>query len=151
MTKPFQSIRQLFSRVIGGNPGGEDPSAREYSTLEIGSPEAQPSTNGNGQATEFSGEDSPPDLETQTADTQRLPQFAPELVNSRNGGASQPRVEHDESADEFGDVLLDLGDVRRSKAFAGDDPFLDILGETAPHDHFLVEAVPEATAPVEDS
>ncbi len=150
MTKPFQSIRQLFGRVLGNNPAGADTIAREYSTLGIGSPEAQPSTNGNGHSNGFAVENSEPDVEVQTADTQRLPQVAPEVLGSRNGGASQPRVAHDESADEFGDVLLDLGDVRDAKAFAGDDPLLDVLDETAPRDDVFVEAIPAATAPAED-
>ena len=149
MTKPFQSIRQLFGRVFG-NTAGADTAAREYSTLGIGSPEAQPRTNGHGQSHGFAVENSEPDIETQTADTQRLPQVAPEFPGSRNGGARQPRVAHEEGADEFGDALLDL-DVSGGKAFAGDDPFLDVLDETAPHDDFFVEAVPEATAPAEDS
>ena len=150
MTKPFESIRQLFGRVLGNNPAGEDTGAHEYSTLGIGSPEAQPSTNGNGHSNSFAVENSQTDLEAQTADTQRLPQVAPEFLGSRNGGASQPRVAHDESADEFGDALLDLGDMRGGKAFAGDDPFLDVLDETAPHEDFFVKAIPEAMAPEDD-
>jgi hypothetical protein len=149
MTKPFESIRQLFGRVLGNNPAA----APEYSTLGIANPEA-PSTNGNGHSSEFAVEssapDSAPDIETQTADTQRLPQVAPEFLSSRNRGARQPRVAHDEGADEFGEALLDL-DVRGGKAFAGDDPFLDVLEETAPHDDVFVEAVPEAMASDEDS
>ncbi|HSP62780.1 MAG TPA: hypothetical protein VLQ90_07355 [Pyrinomonadaceae bacterium] len=151
MTKPFQSIRQLFGRMLGNNPAAEDTAVREYSTLGIDSPEAQPSTNGHGQAHGFAVENSQPDLEVQTADTQRLPQVAPEFPVSRNGGASQPRVSHDESADEFGDSLLDLDDARGGRAFAGDDPFLDVLDETVAHEEFFVEAVPEAMAPAEDS
>jgi hypothetical protein len=150
MTKPFQSIRQLFGRVLGSNTASENTAVREYSTLGIGYPEAQPSTNGNGQSNSFAVENLEPDIETQTADTQRLPQVAPEFLDSRNGGASQPRVAPQESADEFGDSLLDLGDVRDAKAFAGDDPFLDVLDETAAHNDFLVEAIPEAAAPAED-
>ncbi len=140
MTKTFESIRQLFGRVLGNNPAA----AREYSTLGIAGPEA-PATNGNGHASEFAVESSQPDIETQTADTQRLPQVAPEFPSSRNGGASQPRVAHDESADEFGGALLDL-DLGGGKAFAGDDPFLDVLDETVPYDHVFVEAIPEAMA-----
>ena len=151
MTKPFQSIRQLFGRMLGNNPAGQDTGAREYSTLGIGSPEAQPSTNGHGQSHGFAVENSEPDIETQTADTQRLPQVAPEFPGGRNGGASHHRVAHEEGADEFGDALLDLGDLSGAKAFARDDPFLDVLDETAPHKAFFVEAVPEATAPAEDS
>ena len=151
MTKPFQSIRQLFSRVLGNNPAAEDSSAHEYSTLGIGSPEAQPSTNGNGHSNGFADENSEPDIETQTADTQRLPQVAPEFLGIRNGGASQPRVAPEERADEFGDSLLDLGDVRGAKAFAGDDPFLDVLDEAAPREDIFVEAIPEAAAFAEDS
>lgn len=150
MTKPFESIRQLFGRVLGNNPAGQDTAAREYSTLGIGSPEAQPSTNGHGQSHGFAVENSEPDIETQTADTQRLPQFAPEFPGSRNGGARQSRVAHEEGADEFGDALLDLGDVSGAKAFAGDDPLEDVLDETAPHEPFFVRTVPEATAPAED-
>src|SRR5258708_39614594 len=97
MTKTFESIRQLFGRVLGNNPAA----AREYSTLGIASPEA-PATNGNGHASEFAVESSQPDIETQTADTQRLPQVAPEFLSSRNGGAGQPPVAPDRSADEFG-------------------------------------------------
>ena len=47
--------------------------------------------------------------------------------------------------------MLDLGDFRGSKAFAGDDPFLDVLDEAAPHEDFFVEAVPKASALAEDS
>ncbi|HVS83872.1 MAG TPA: hypothetical protein VHE60_19215 [Pyrinomonadaceae bacterium] len=152
MTKPFQSIRQLFGRMLGGNPAGEDRTAHEYSTLGIGSPEPQPSTNdAEGQSDGLAGENSQTDFEAQTADTRRLPQVAPEFLSRRNGGASQPRVAHDEDTDEFGDVLLDLGDIRGGKAFAGDDPLLDILDETAAHDDFFVEATPEAPAPAEDA
>ena len=150
MTKPFESIRQLFGRVLGNNPAGEDTGAREYSTLGIGSPEAQPSTNGNGHSNGFAVENSQTDIETQTADTQRLPQVAPEFLGSRSG-ASRPRVAHDESADEFGDALLDLGDARGGKAFAGDDPFLDVLDETAPHADFFVKAIPEGMASAKDA
>ncbi len=149
MTKPFQSIRQLFGRVLGGKSAGADTAAHEYSTLGIGNLEAQPSTNGNGQPDGFAVENSQTDLEAQTADTQRLPQVAPAFLGSRNGGASRPRVAHDEGADEFGDALLDLGDISGAKAFAGDDPFLDVLDEAAPHDYFFVKAAPEAT-PAED-
>ena len=148
MTKPFESIRQLFGRVLGNNPAGQD--TPEYSTLGIGSHEAKPSTNGNGHSNSFAAESSEPDIETQTADTQRLPQVAPEFPGSRNGGARRSRVAHDEGADEFGDALLDL-DASGGKAFAGDDPFLDVLDETAPHDDFFVKAASEATAPAEDS
>jgi hypothetical protein len=147
MTKPFQSIRQLFGRVLGNNPAAEDTGAHEYSVLGIGSPEAQPSTNGNGHSNSFAVENSESDLEAQTADTQRLPQVSAEFL----GSASRPQVAHEESADEFGDALLDLGDARGGKAFAGDDPFLDVLDETAPHEDFFVKAAPEATAPGEDS
>jgi hypothetical protein len=150
MTKPFESIRQLFGRVLGSNPPA-DSAAREYSTLGIGSPEAQASTNGNGHSNTFAVENPEPDIETQTADTQRLPQVAPDFSGSRNDAASKPRVVHDESADEFGDALLDLGYARGAKAFAGDDPFLDVLDEAAPHDDFFVKAAPEATVPAEDS
>jgi len=149
MTKPFSSLRQLFGRVLGNNPAGRDKAAREYSTLGIGSPEA-PSTNGNGHSSGFAVENSEPDIETQTADTQRLPQVAPEFPGSRNSGAGQPRVAHDEGADEFGDALLDL-DVGGGKAFAGDDPFLDVLDETLAHEEFFVEATPNGAASAEDS
>jgi hypothetical protein len=151
MTKPFQSIRQLFSRVLGGNTASEDTTARDYSTLGIGRPEPPPSTNGNGHSNGFAVENSEPDLDVQTADTRRLPHVDPEFFNSRNGGASQSQVAHDEGADEFGDSLLDLGDVRGAKEFAGDDPLLDVLDETAPHDDFFVQAIPEAPAPAEDA
>ena len=152
MTKPFQSIRELFGRVLGGNPAGEDTTAHEYSTLGIGSPELQPSTTGaEGQSDEFAGENSQRDIEAQTADTRRLPQVNPELLSRRNGGASQPRVAHEEDTDEFGDALLDLGDVGGGKTFAADAPILDILDETAPHDDFLVEPIPAAPAFAEDS
>jgi hypothetical protein len=147
MTKPFESIRQLFGRVLGNNPAGQD--TPEYSTLGIGSPDAQRSTNGNGHSNSFAVENSEPDIETQTADTQRLPQVAPEFLGSRNG-ASRSRVEHDESADEFGDALLDLGDTHGAKAFVGDDPFLDVLDEAAPHDEVFVKAVAEPTALADD-
>jgi hypothetical protein len=152
MTKPFQSIRQLFGRVLGSNSTGEDKTAHEFSTLGIGTPEAQPSTNGaDDQSHGFAGESAQTDIETQTADTQRLPQVAPEFLNSRNGGVSQPRVAHDEGTDEFGDALLDLGEVRGAKAFAGENPLLAVLDETAPPDVFLVEASPETPVPAEDS
>ena len=147
MTKPFESIRQLFGRVLGNNSAAD--AAPEYSTLGIGSPEAQPSMNGNGHSNGFAVENSQTDFEAQTADTQRLPQVAPEFLGSRNG-ASQPRVAHDESADEFGDALLDLGDAHGGKAFAGDDPFLDVLDEAA-HDDVFVKAIPEVAASAEDS
>jgi hypothetical protein len=150
MTKPFESIRQLFGRVLGGNPAGEDTAAHEYSTLGLGSPEAQPSTNGHGHSNSFAVENSQTDLEAQTADTQRLPKVSAEFPGSRNG-ASRPQVAHEESADEFGDSLLDLGDVGGGKAFAGDDPFLDVLDEPAPREDFFVKAIPEATAPAEDA
>ena len=146
MTKPFESLRQLFGRVLGNSPAGQD--APEYSTLGIGSPEAQPATNGNGHSNSLAVENSPTDFEAQTADTQRLPQVSAEFLGGPNG-ASQPRVAHEDVADEFGDALLDLGDAH-GKAFAGDDPFLDVLDETA-HDDVFVKATPEATPSVEDS
>lgn len=149
MTKPFESIRQLFGRVLGSNPAGQNKSAREYSTLGIGSPEV-PATNGNGHSSGFAVENSEPDIETQTADTQRLPQVAPEFPDSRNVRSPQPRVAHDDGADEFGDALLDL-DVSGGKAFAGDDPFLDVLDETLAHEEFFVEATPNGPASAEDS
>jgi hypothetical protein len=149
MTKPFQSIRQLFSRMLGNNPAGQDTAAQEYSTLGIDSPES-PSVNGNGHSSGFAFENSEPDIEAQTADTQRLPQVDPEFLGRRNRGASRRRVAHEEGADEFGDALLDL-DVSGGKAFASDDPFLDVLDETVAHEEFYLEAAPEATAPREDS
>ena len=136
MTKTFESIRQLFGRMLGNGPNGQG----EYSTLGIGSPEA-PATNGNGHSNSFAVENSPADLEAQTADTQRLPLVAPEFLGSRNGGA---RVAHDEGADEFGDVL-DL-DVSGAKAFAGDDPLVDVLDESAAPEDFFVKAAPKAKA-----
>src|SRR5712691_3326320 len=151
MTKPFQSIRQLFARALGGKTAGQHATAHEYTTLGIGNPEPRRSTNGNGQSAGLAVENLQTDLEAQTADTQRLPQVAPEFLGRRNGGARQPRVAHDESADEFGDALLDLGDVSGAKAFAGDDPLLDVLDETAPNGDFFVEVIPEATALAEDS
>jgi len=147
MTKPFESLRQLFGRVLGNNPAAQD--APEYSTLGIGSPEAQPATNGNGHSNGFAVENLLTDFEAQTADTQRLPQVSAEFLGSPNG-ASRPRVAHEDGADEFGDALLDLGDAHSAKAFAGDDPFLDVLDEDAPHDDFFAKAMPEATASAED-
>jgi hypothetical protein len=151
MTKSFQSIRQLFGRMLGNDPAGPDATASEYSTLGIDSPEAEPSTNGHGQAHGFAVENSEPDLEVQTADTRRLPQVAPEFLGSRNGGASQSQVAHEEGADEFGDAPLDLGDFSGGKAFAGDDPFLDVLDETVAHEEFFVEATPQRADPAEES
>jgi hypothetical protein len=151
MTKPFQSIRQLFGRVLGSNPAPEDTTARDYSMLGIDGPEAQPSTNGHGQSNAYALENSEPDIEVQTADTQRLPQIAPEFLGGRNGGASHSQIAPEEIADEFGDSVLDLGDFSGGKAFAGDDPFLDVLDEAAPHEDFFVEAVPEAPALAEYS
>ena len=153
MTKPFQSIRQLFGRMgslLGGYPAGEARTAHEYSTLGIGSPEPHLATNGNGQSDGFAGEHPQPEIEAQMADTQRLPQVAPESLSGRNGGGSDHRVAPDEGADEFGDVLLDLGDVRGAKAFVAADPVLDIFGETAPHGDFF-EALPEAPARAKDA
>ncbi len=151
MTKPFQSIRQLFGRMLGNDPAGEDAAAREYSTLGIDGPEAQPSANGHGHSNGFAVENSEPDLEVQTADTRRLPQVAPEFLGSRSGGASQSRVAHEEGADEFGDAPLDLGDFSGGKAFAGDDPFLDVLDETVAHEEFFIEATPNRAASAEES
>jgi len=131
MTKPFQSIRQMFGRVLGSNPAPEDTTARDYSMLGIDGPEAQPSTNGHGQPNAYARENSEPDIEVQTADTQRLPQIAPEFLGGRNGGASRSQIAPEEIADEFGDSVLDLGDFSGGKAFAGDDPFLDVLDEEA--------------------
>jgi len=153
MTKPFQSIRQLFGRMgslLGGYPAGEARTAHEYSTLGIGSPEPRRSTNGNGQSDGFAGENLQPEIEVQTADTQRLPQVAPEFLSGRNGGGSHHRVAPDEGADEFGDALLDLGDVRGAKSFATADPVLDIFDEAAPHGDFF-KALPEAPARAEDA
>jgi len=151
MTKPFQSIRHLFGRMLGNDPAGQDAAAREYSTLKIDGPEAQPSANGHGHSNGFAVENSEPDLEAQTADTRRLPQVAPEFLGSRSGGASQSGVAHDEDADEFGDAPLDLGDFSGGKAFAGDDPFLDVLDETVAHEEFFIEATPNRAAPAEES
>src|SRR5437667_4392041 len=151
MTKPFQSIRHLFGRMLGNDPAGQDAAAREYSTLGIDGPEAQPSANGHSHSNEFAVENSEPDLEVQTADTRRLPQVAPEFLGSRSGGASQSRVAHEEGADEFGDAPLDLGDFSGGKAFAGDDPFLDVLDETVAHEEFFVEATPNGADPAEES
>jgi hypothetical protein len=145
MTKPFESIRQLLGRMLGGKSAGEDRPAREFTTLGISTPEAQPFVNGNGQ---LDGGMSQSEIEVQTADTQRLPQINAAFP-SRNGGSSQTRVAHDQGADEFGDALLDLGDVRGAKTFAGDDQILDVFDETGPHDGFLVEAIREATAQAE--
>jgi CheY-like chemotaxis protein len=132
MTKPFESIRELFGRVLGGKTAGADTTEREYSTLGIDNPEGQLSTTGaEGQSGGLADEDSQADIEAQTADTRRLPQVDPEYLARRNGGASQSQVAHDEDTDEFGDAPLDLGDFRRTKAFAGDDPLRDILDETA--------------------
>ena len=151
MTKPFQSIRQLFGRMIGGNAAGEDGTALKYSTLGIGFPEPQPSPNGaEGQSDGHTGGDLPPDIEAQTADTRKLPQVDPAFLNGRNGGATHHRVAFEEGVDEFGDSLLDLGDVRGAKAFAFDDPILDIGDETAAQakEEFFVEAIPEARVEV---
>src|SRR5260370_38102622 len=126
MTKPFQSIRQLFGRMLGNDPAGEDAAAREYSTLGIDGPEAQPSANGHGHSNGFAVENSEPDLDVQTADTRRLPQVAPEFLGSQSGGASQSRVAHEEGADEFGDAPLDLGDFRGGKTLSRDDPVLHL-------------------------
>src|SRR5260370_33488123 len=103
MTKTFESIRQLVGRVLGNNPAA----AREYSTLGIASPEA-PATNGKGHAGEFAVESSEPDIETQTADTQRLPQVAPEFPSSRNGVTGQPRRAPHGTLVEFVGAVLTL-------------------------------------------
>jgi hypothetical protein len=142
MTKPFESIRQMFGRMLGAKSAGEDRPAREFTMLGISTPEAQPLVNGNGQ---LDGGMSQSEIEVQTADTQRLPQLDAALLG-RNGGARQTRVAHYEGADEFGDALLDLGDVRGAKTFASDDQILDVFDETGPRDDFLVEAIREATA-----
>ena len=140
----------MFGRVLGSNPAPEDTTARDYSMLGIDGPEAQPSTNGHGQSNAYALENSEPDIEVQTADTQRLPQIAPEFLG-RNGGASHSQIAPEEIADEFGDSVLDLGVFSGGKAFAGDDPFLDVLDEEASTEDFFVEAVPEASALAEDS
>ena len=61
----------MFGRVLGSNPAPEDTTARDYSMLGIDGPEAQPSTNGHGQSNTYTLENSEPDIEVQTADTQR--------------------------------------------------------------------------------
>lgn len=151
MTKPFESIRQLFGRVLGGKSAGEDTPRLDYSMLGINTPETRPSTNGNGQSEGLSDENSQAEIEAQTADTQRLPRVEPEFLDTRNDDANQHRVAPDEGADEFGDVLLDLGDVRGPRAFAADDPFLDVLDEILPQEDFHVEANPEASPFADDS
>ncbi|GEM_PF-5370028 len=148
MTKPFESIRQLFGRVLGGKSADEGASG--YSTLGITSAEAS-AANGDGHAAGFAVENSQPEIEVQTADTQRLPQVAPELLNGRNGKADHHPIAPEEGADEFGDALLDLGDVHGGKAFAGDDPFLDVLDEDTPQEEVFVKVIPEAPAMLEDS
>jgi hypothetical protein len=145
MTKPFESIRQLFGRVLGGKSADEDTNALEYSTLGIGSSDTQPSTNGNGHAEVFSHETAPPEIEMQTADTQRLPQLAPEF-----GDAHHTQVSHDDDADEFGDSPLDLGEVRSGNAFAAGDPVLDVFDEVPPS-HFFAEGTGTGRAFIEES
>ena len=148
MTRPFESIRHLFGRVLGSNTATEDTGVHEFSTLGITSPEAPLATNGNGHAAVLAEENSA-EIEVQTADTQRLPQVSPELLNGRNGDAGQHVVAHDEAADEFGDALLDLGGADGAKAFADDDPFLDVLDETTSHEDFFVETNAESPAHAE--
>src|SRR5260370_7153392 len=114
-------------------------------------PEEQPSANGHGHATGFAVENPERDPEVQTADTRRAPQVAPEFLGGGSGGASQSRVAHEEGADEFGDAPLDLGDFSGGKAFACDDPFLDVLDETVAHEEFFIEATPNRAAPAEES
>lgn len=134
MTKPFASIRQLFGRVLGGKSADEHPSAGEYSTLGISTPDVQPFVNGNHYGEGVSDKMAPPELELQTADTQRLPQVAPEF-----SAPSEFRAAEDDGADEFGDLLLDLGHVRSPKAFAVDDPILDVFDEAPNTDFFNTE------------
>jgi hypothetical protein len=102
--------------MLGVNSNGRDAAAYEYSTLGIGSPDAEPRPS--------SAEISAADIDVQTADTERLPQVNPEFVSRENGNA-----EHN---DEFEDSLLDLDGVHGSQAFAN-DPVLNLDFETAPH------------------
>lgn len=142
MTKPFRSIRQLFGRVLGSKSA--DEGANDYSTLGIASSQMDPAPNGNGHAPGFDVEDSP-EIEVQTADTQRLPQVSPDLPG-RKAKNDHHLAAKEEDADDFGDALLDLGDVRSVKTFVSDDPLLDVLDEcTPPEGHFAVEDA-EATA-----
>ncbi len=148
MTKPFESIRQLFGRVLGGKPA--DEGASNYSTLGITGPEVDAAPNGNCDEAGFAVENSQPEIDLQTADTQRLPLVAPVLLNSRNGKADHHPVAPVGGADEFGDALLDLGDVSGAKVFASDDPLLDVLDEATPHENHFVRADAEGPAPAED-
>ncbi|MFN2513750.1 MAG: PleD family two-component system response regulator [Pyrinomonadaceae bacterium] len=143
LTKPFQSIRRLIDKVgglVGSKPAAEATTA-ELPPVEEEAPEPQ----------KLSTEQ----LEITTADTQRLTGYPahepasalqesdyssyepvsemhfPKDMQQENFRESQimdsPSNEaRNESTQDPGDVLLDLGDVSRTSAAASDDFVLDL-------------------------
>jgi CheY-like chemotaxis protein len=128
LTKPFQSIRQLVSRVgslLGGKPAGE-PASTGLSTLGLDQAAARPPL---GTPSEDRTVSEPPlnevvveepGIELQTADTLRLPSFAATgagpAASPYNSLETQPVKtltvsEATVIAPDFDDALLDLDDL----------------------------------------
>ena len=143
VTKPFQSIRQLVSRVgalMGGQPQ-EFEKTQPLSTLGL-QPTAESSGEGgldqprvtvlveapvmtDSEPSEVVGKSCSPDIELQTADTQQLPSVAKEPNAIVDGTHS--------ATTDMPDVLLDLEEITTSES-STDDFILDLDTEIIPPD-----------------
>jgi CheY-like chemotaxis protein len=113
VTKPFQSIRQLVSRVgslLGGSDDENQPAARQYSMLGLTQVEPQtnaapaaeqnvtvlveaPMMNTHESEEEAAGATCAADLELQTADTKKLERVTDEPDEARSADADDPRFQ----------------------------------------------------------
>jgi CheY-like chemotaxis protein len=114
VTKPFQSIRQLVSRVgslLGGSDAENQPAARQYSTLGLTQVEPQtdeapataehnvtvlveaPMMNTHESEEEAARAPCAADVELQTADTKKLERITDEHDEARSADADDPRLQ----------------------------------------------------------
>jgi CheY-like chemotaxis protein len=153
VTKPFQSIRQLVSRVgslLGGKQADDEAAAREFSTLGLAGRKAAGAADVDAQdkietasLTKMPDEIEEPEIEFQTADTLKFqpeqvadtfghrPAFADAGSHSTETTPMERTSETVTSTRVFGDVLLDLDDLDADLvAPEADDAILDLGYET---------------------
>jgi len=179
VTKPFQSIRQLVSRVgslLGDETGAQKETAQKYSTLGLEQAESTafvaelPDTDEHDnvrvfveapireEAESITEHSCPASIDIQTADTQQLEpidsagiEFAQQSDTIEVVPAIQLEVSSPTSAT-LDDSVLDLGDVDSSSAgTAAEDFILDLDGETVLDGEAVTAPLAPLVAEAEDS
>lgn len=148
LTKPFQSIKQLVSRVgslLGGKPA-EVPANGARSTLGLGFSRSEVEADTQPPPAVSADHDCAEDIELQTADTQEL---EPGMVSATHSDPLEtntvniPTPNQATSAAKDFDVLLDLDDFDGALVSELDDVILDLDYDAPP------VAAPSASAEVQ--